>query len=233
MQNNDTPKIWNEDNIKYDPETGEILEDFDNQPMDIVPVEEIPLPSINEQKEIVANSDVSEEGKHLLGSLVEMNNIANTLSMLRNSETIEQRKTVITAMCEAFINERMRNNIVAEDLKRKLLERLLVNVDNLDLQTTAQIYNDLHDTSSVDSQQAMTNLNGGNPMVPGAGGTTVNLNLATGEGANMNVNTLNAQPQQIQQLKEVAALNTSIRAWQNIPGKKQPIQAQIVDDSKK
>lgn len=232
MQNVDTPKIWNEDDIKYDPETGEILEDYD-APTDIVPVEEVAVPSIAEQKEIVNNSDVSEEGKSLLGSLIEMNNIANTLTLLRNNETIEQRKTVVTAMCEAFINERMRNNIVAEDLKRKLLERLLVNVDNLDLQTTAQIYNDLHDTSSVDSQQAMTNLNGGNPTMPGQGGTTFNLNLATGENSMVTANTLNAQPQQVQQLKEVAALNSSIRAWQNIPGKKPIQQAQIVDNTQK
>ena len=32
----DTPKIWN-DNIKYDPETGEILEE--DTPTDIIPVE--------------------------------------------------------------------------------------------------------------------------------------------------------------------------------------------------
>ena len=232
IQNNDIPKIWTEEEeIKYDPETGEILESPTTT--DIVPVEEVQLPTIEEQKNIVQESSVSDEGKKLLGSLIEMNNIANTLTMLRNSETIEQRKTVVTAMCEAFINERMRNNIVAEDLKRKLLERLLDNIENLDLATTAQIYNDLHDTSSVDSQQAMTNLNGGNPTMPGQGGTTFNLNLATGENSMVTTNTLNAQPQQVQQLKEVAALNTSIRAWQNIPGKKQPAQAQIVDNTQK
>lgn len=231
QQQSDMPRIWTDNEVKYDPETGEILEDA--PATDIVPVEDVPLPTIQEQKDIINNSTVSEEGKSLLGSLVEMNNIANTLVALRNNETVEQRKTVVTAMCEAFINERMRNNIVAEDLKRKLLERLLINVDNLDLATTAQIYNDLHDTSSVDSQQAMTNLNGGAATMPGQGGTTFNLNLATGENSTVTANTLNAQPQQVQQLKEVAALNTSIRAWQNIPGKKQPLQAQIIDNSEK
>ena len=48
----------------------------------------------------------------------------------------------------------------------------------------------------------------------------------------MNVNTLNAQPQQVQQLKEVASLNTSLRAWGNLPGKKQQT-AQIVDNTGK
>ena len=228
----DTPRMWIDDEPKYDPETGEIIEETSEQ-TDLAIMEEIPLPTIEEQNDIIKQSSLSEEGKSLLGSLVEMNNIANTLTLLRNSETAEIRKTVLNAMCEGFVHARMQNNISAEALKRKLLDRLLEHVEDLDLQTVAQIYNDLNETSAVDSQQAMTTLNGGTSTLPGSGGTTVNLNLATGEGANMNVNTLNAQPQQVQQLKEVASLNTSLRAWQNIPGKKQPIQAQIVDGTKK
>lgn len=49
-----------------------------------------------------------------------MNNVAETLALIRSNESAEQRKTVITAWCENFMNSRMRNNVVAETLKAKL-----------------------------------------------------------------------------------------------------------------
>lgn len=215
MQNSDTPKMWVEENTMYNPETGEIIE---NTPTDVAIVEEVPIPTIAEQKELVASSPVSSESKGLLNSLIEMNSIAQTLELMRNNETQEQRKAVVTAMCEAFVNERMRNNIVAEELKRRLLERLIDNVEHLDLETTSRIYTDLHDVSNIDSQQAVTNINGGSGGIPGnQTGTVFNLNLATGENSHVTNNTLNANPQQVGQLKEVAAMNTSIKAWSNVP----------------
>ncbi len=213
----DLPKMWVEEvEPNCDPITGEIIE---TNTQALMPIEEeMPLPTISEQKDMVKNSSLNEENKGMLQALVEMNNVAETLALIRSNESAEQRKTVITAWCENFMNSRMRNNVVAETLKAKLLERLLNNIDNLDLQTTAQIYNDLSDVSSVDAQQAMANINGGAGAMPGQGsGTVVNLNLATGENSTVTNNTLNAQPQQVGQLKEVAAMNTSIRAWSNIP----------------
>lgn len=215
MQNADTPKMWVEEDIMYDPETGEIIE---NTPTELAVVEEIPIPTITEQKELVASSPVSSESKGLLNSLIEMNSIAQTLELMHNNETQEQRKVVVTAMCEAFVNERMRNNIVAEELKRRLLERLIDNVEHLDLETTSRIYTDLHDVSNIDSQQAVTNINGGTGGISGnQTGPVFNLNLATGENSHVTNNTLNANPQQVGQLKEVVTLNSSIKAWSNIP----------------
>lgn len=219
----DLPKMWVEEiEPNCDPITGEIIE---TNTQALMPIEEeIPLPTISEQKDIVANSSINAENKGMLQALVEMNNVAETLALIRSNESAEQRKTVITAWCENFMNSRMRNNVVAETLKAKLLERLLNNIDNLDLQTTAQIYNDLSDVSNVDVQQAMANINGGAGAMPGnQTGTVVNLNLATGENSTVTNNTLNAQPQQVGQLKEVAAMNTSIRAWSNIPLPKKKI----------
>jgi len=226
---NDTPRIWN-DEATFDPETGEIIEP--EQTTDLVPVEEVPLPTITEQTDIIKNSDLSDENKELLNSIVELNAICEVMDKTAMTETQEKQKRAIQLICENFLAQRFRNNQTAEQLKHALLLRLLNNIENLDLATTAQIYNDLHDVTSQEAVAAFGQLLGTGAMLPGMnGGTTVNLNLATGEGSSMNVNTLNAQPQQVQQLKEVAALNTSIRAWQNIPGKKQPIQAQIVDNS--
>lgn len=226
----DLPKMWVEEvEPNCDPVTGEIIE---TNTQALMPIEEeMPLPTISEQKDMVKNSSINEENKGMLQALVEMNNVAETLALIRSNESAEQRKTVITAWCENFMNSRMRNNVVAETLKAKLLERLLNNIDNLDLQTTAQIYNDLSDVSSVDAQQAMANINGGAGAMPGQGsGINLTINNATSEGASITTNTLNAQPQQVGQLKEVAAMNTSIRAWSNIPlPKKKVVDAEIVE----
>lgn len=226
----DLPKMWVEEiEPNCDPVTGEIIE---TNTQALMPIEEeIPLPTISEQKDIVKNSSINEENKGMLRALVEMNNVAETLALIRSNESAEQRKTVITAWCENFMNSRMRNNVVAETLKAKLLERLLNNIDNLDLQTTAQIYNDLSDVSNVDAQQAMANINGGAGAIPGQGsGINLTINNATSEGASITTNTLNAQPQQVGQLKEVVTLNSSIKAWSNIPlPKKKVIDADFTE----
>jgi hypothetical protein len=226
----DLPKMWVEEiEPNCNPITGEIIE---TNTQALMPIEEeIPLPTISEQKDMVENSSLNAENKGMLQALVEMNNVAETLALIRSNESAEQRKTVITAWCENFMNSRMRNNVVAETLKAKLLERLLNNIDNLDLQTTAQIYNDLSDVSSVDAQQAMANINGGAGAMPGQGsGINLTINNATSEGASITTNTLNAQPQQVGQLKEVVTLNSSIKAWSNIPlPKKKVIDADFTE----
>lgn len=223
---NDFPKYWNDD-------TDEIteVETFDNTSQ-LVPIEEVkPLPTIAEQNKIVAESDISEENKGLLQGLVEINNVAKTLEAIRSEETQEQRRTVLTAFCESFVGARLKNNLVAEELKRKLLNRLLSNIDNLDLELTSRIYVDLQETMAVDLQQANAQIMGqqgapiGNP-----GAINLTINNATSEGATITNNTLNANPQQVGQLKEVAAMNTSIKAWSNIPlPKKNTIDAEFIE----
>lgn len=214
---NDFPKYWTEE--EYDPETGKILQSPNTQ--ELIPIEEnVPEPlTITEQKNIISSAnDISTEGKEMLNGLVEINSIANVLAEIDTTETIEKRKTVVTAWCESFINSRMRNNVAAEMLKQKLLERLVNNVHNLDLQTSAEIYRDLTEVSSVDAQQAMSALNGNLGNTPQSGGINLTINNATAEGATVTNNTLNATPQQVGQLKEVASLNASLKSWgQNIP----------------
>lgn len=229
----DTPRIWIDNEPKYDPETGEIIEETP-EVTDIVPAEEIALPTTEEQTSIIKQSNLSDENKSLLNSIVELNAICDVMQQTYITETQEKQKQAIQLICTNFLAQRFRNNQTAEELKKALLTRLLNNIENLDLATTAQIYNDLHDVTNQEAVAAIGQLLGGGAAIPGMNnGPVVNVNLATGEGANMNVNTLNAQPQQVQQLKEVASLNSSLRAWQGIPGKKQQIPAQIIDDNKK
>lgn len=215
---NDYPKYWNEEEI--DPETGEII----SSSAELVPIEEeVPLPTIEEQKTIVSSAiDLNSKDRGLLNSLVEMNGVAQTLLAIKAQETADQRRTVIQAWCENFINARMQNNIIAETLKQRLLARLIDNVDNLDLTTTASIYNDLSETSSVDAQQAMASINVGSGSGGGSSGINLTINNATSEGASITNNTLNAGSQQVGQLKEVASMNTSLKAWnvKSIPGKR-------------
>lgn len=209
---NDLPKYWNED-------TGEIIETYPENTALLVPQEEeVPLPTIAEQKDIVNMADVNKDNMAMLKSLVEMNQVAETLNALRSTESQDMRRNVLTAWCESFVNSRMINNMAAERLKAKILEKLTENLDILDLDTISRIYNDLHEVSAVDMQQASSMINGnlGGGFAPNTG-TTVNLNLATGENGVVTAQTLNATPQQVGQLKEVSTLNNSIKAWNSIP----------------
>ena len=213
----DLPKYWNE-------ETGEIAETYPENSAALVPQEETaPLPTIAEQTEIVKAAEVNKDNMSMLNSLVEMNRVAETLNSLRSTESQEMRRNVLTAWCESFVNSRMINNVAAEKLKAKILEKLSENINLLDMETQAKIYSDLHEVSAVDMQQANSlvsgNLGGGFGQ---SAGTTVNLNLATGENGVITSQTLNATPQQVGQLKEVTQMNTAIKGWSNvqIPRKK-------------
>ena len=220
----DMPKIWTDDTP--DDET------IENAATEILvsDISEAPLPTIAEQKAAVLNSEISEESKGMLNSLVELNSIAQTLSTIRLDETAEQRRTVLNLWCEAFIDARMRNNATAEKLKNALLERLLKNVDELDLATSAEIIQNLHEVSSVDAQQAMSAINGTLGTPSGGNGINLTINNATAEGSQITSNTLNAQPQQVQQLKEVTTLNSSLRAWNNVPlPKKKTVNAEYIE----
>lgn len=211
----DLPKYWNE-------ETGEVVDSeiVDTQ-ASLMPIEDVtPLPTIAEQKQVVNNdTELSKESKSMLSSLIEMNKVAQTLDAIRSSETAEKRKTVVNAWCEAFISSRMRNNVVAEELKSKLLLRLIDRVDNLDLDTAARIYTDLHDVSNTDASQALASVNGEVGYVGNQSGSNINLtiNNATSDGASITNNTLNAGGQPVAQLKEVSTMNSSIKAWNTIP----------------
>ena len=162
----------------------------------------------------------SSENKSMLGALVELNKTAAILAQIQNDETIEMQNKVIQATCTNFIQSRMMNNSTAEALKNKLLLNLMQNIEVLDLETQAKIYNDLTETSAIDAQQALAKITGGTGTSGGTGGgINLTINNATAEGASINNPILNvgtAGPS-ITQLKEVTSLNNSVKAWGTAP----------------
>lgn len=214
-QFDDQPKIWTGDDVFTDEITPE-------QNTDLAIIDETPkLPTLEEQEDIVNNSDLKDENKTLLGALVELNKTSAILAQIQNDETIEMQNKVIQATCTSFIHNRMMNNIAAEQLKNKLLTNLLQNIDVLDLETQSKIYNDLTEVSAIDAQQALAKMSGASGGMPGSGSGGINLtiNNATAEGASINNPTLNvgtAGPS-ITQLKEVTSLNNSVKAWGSAP----------------
>lgn len=211
----DQPRIWTGDDVFVD----EIPEETGT---DLTVVDETPqLPSVEEQASIVEDSNLKDENKKMLGALVELNKTAAILAQIQNDETIEMQNKVIQATCTNFIQSRMMNNSTAEALKNKLLNNLIQNIDVLDLETQAKIYNDLTEVSAIDAQQALAKMSGstGTPAGTG-GGINLTINNATAEGASINNPTLNvggAAGPSITQLKEVTSLNNSVKAWGSAP----------------
>lgn len=212
-QFDDQPKIWTGDDI--------FTEDIQEQSTELIEVDDTPqLPSLEEQANIVKESNLKEDNKNMLSALVELNKTAAILAQIQNDETIEMQNKVIQATCTNFIQSRMMNNSTAEALKNKLLLNLIQNIDVLDLETQAKIYNDLTEVSAIDAQQALAKMSGSSGGVPGSGNGGINLtiNNATAEGASINNPTLNVGTgPSITQLKEVTSLNNSVKAWGTAP----------------
>ena len=208
MPFDDTPKRWVDEEEVYD-NTSQLM-----------PIEEVkPLPTIAEQRDILKNSDLEEEDKGILGSLVEINNIANTLEKTGLLETAEQRIFVIKTYAEHFIAEHLKNNIRAEDLKNMLLMKLSRNIDNLDLELASRIYLDLQQTMSQDVaiMNATAHGESGASAIAGLGGPSINLtvNNATTDGASITNNTLAVNNQQAN-LKDASILNNTLKKIQTV-----------------
>ena len=210
----DQPRIWTGDDVFTE-------ENTEDASTDLTVIDETPqLPTVEEQENIVAESNLKDDNKNMLSALVELNKTAMILSQIQNDETIEMQNKVIQATCTNFIQSRMMNNSTAEALKNKLLLNLMQNIEVLDLETQAKIYNDLTETSAIDAQQALAKITGGTGTSGGTGGgINLTINNATAEGASINNPTLNvgtAGPS-ITQLKEVTSLNNSVKAWGTAP----------------
>lgn len=213
-QFDDQPKIWTGDEVFTEPTEDEIT--------DLTIVDETPqLPSLEEQETLVQDSTLKDENKSMLGALVELNKTAAILAQIQNEETIEMQNKVIQATCTAFVNDRMMNNRTAEILKNKLLVSLIDNVDVLDLETKAKIYNDLTEVSAIDMQQALAKMSG-STGAPGStsGGINLTINNATGDNSGITQNQLsvgNNAP--IANLSNISNLNKTVTDWGKVPTK--------------
>ena len=220
-QFDDQPKIWTGDDVFVD-------EAVEETSTDLTIVDDTPqLPSLEEQTNIVNSSDLKEDNKNMLSALVELNKTAAILAQIQNDETIEMQNKVIQATCTNFIQSRMMNNTTAETLKNKLLLNLIQNIDVLDLETQAKIYNDLTEVSAIDAQQALAKMSGGSTGgIPGnaGGGINLTINNATAEGASINNPTLNVgNTPPVKNLDTLNTLNNSLDSWKNAPKKVTPI----------
>lgn len=221
-QFDDQPKIWTGDDVF----TEDNIQEVDETSTDLAIVDETPqLPSLEEQESIVNNSDLKDENKSMLGALVELNKTAAILAQIQNDETIEMQNKVIQATCTNFIQSRMMNNSTAEALKNKLLLNLMQNIEVLDLETQAKIYNDLTETSAIDAQQALAKISGGSGMPTGGnGGINLTLNNITGDNAGVTQNTLAVNTKApIQNLDTLNNLSSNLNSWKNAPKKITPI----------
>lgn len=212
----DQPKIW------IDEDEAPI---YDNTSA-LMPIEEEkPLPTIQEQEAAIEKAEIPDKYKGMLDGLIQINKLANLLDEIRNSETIQKRNAVLTMFCETFIHERMQNNILAERLKQALINKLIINIDNLDLEMVGRLYNDLHEVTAVDANSAINSVaNGGfmpstMPGITPGQGLTVNINNATSEGASITNQTANFQ--QPTQLKDATTFNGVVKSINslNIPRK--------------
>lgn len=215
----DQPRIWTGDDVFTE-------ENTEDTSTDLTVIDETPqLPSVEEQENIVAESNLKEDNKNMLSALVELNKTAAILAQIQNDETIEMQNKVIQATCTNFIQSRMMNNSTAEALKNKLLNNLIQNIDVLDLETQAKIYNDLTEVSAIDAQQALAKMSGstGTPSGTG-GGINLTINNATAEGASINNPTLNVGTQApVQNLDTLNNLSSNLNSWKNAPKKITPI----------
>ena len=221
-QFDDQPKIWTGDDVF----TEDVPEITEEQGTDLTVVDETPqLPSLEEQESIVKDSNLTDENKSMLGALVELNKTAAILAQIQNDETIEMQNKVIQATCTNFIQSRMMNNSTAEALKNKLLLNLMQNIEVLDLETQAKIYNDLTETSAIDAQQALAKISGSTSTSGGTGGgINLTLNNITGDNAGVTQNTLAVNTQTpIQNLDTLNNLSSNLNSWKNAPKKITPI----------
>ena len=219
-QLDDQPKIWTGDDVFVDDMPQEM------PGTDIATIEEAPLPSLEEQENIVATSNLKEDNKNMLNALVELNKTAAILAQIQNDETVEMQNKVIQATCTNFVQTRMMNNATAEALKNKLLGNLMQNIDVLDLETQAKIYNDLTEVSSIDMQQALAKMSGstGTPMGNTGGGINLTLNNITGDGAGVTQNTVAVgTTPPVSNLDTLNNLSTAMGTWKNAPKKVKPI----------
>lgn len=210
MDFKDTPKIWVDDTNEN--------EIYDNTTQ-LMPVEEVvPLPTVQEQHNMLAQSTLSDEDKGILGGIIEVNKVCQLLDQIKIAETTDKRQAVLNVYAENFIMSHLRNNIRAETLKDKLLQRLADHIDDLDLELTSRIFLDLQQTMAPDVAIMNARSQGDSGMNAAMGnGPSINLtvNNATTEGASITNNTL-AVNNNLQQLKDVTSLNYAMKNMQKI-----------------
>lgn len=215
----DTPNIWKS------PE--EILaEQQIQQNQELMVPEEPVVPTLPVEERLdIIEKEASENDKGILNALVEVSKTANVLKQIDNEELQEGRNLVLKAWYDAFIQNKMQNSHTIEKVIAGLADRLLNNIDSLDLEQTGILIEKLSNVNAIMAQRNPTTL--GDPTYgQGGGQPAVNLtiNNATAEGASINNPTLNVGGRPpVQNLDGLNSLNNAMNGWKGAPKKVNPV----------
>lgn len=216
--NADAPKIWKS------PE--EILAEQEiNKNQELMIPEEPSVPTLPiEDRLNIIDKEASDNDKGILNALVEVSKTANVLKQIDNEETQEGRNLVLKAWYDAFIQNKMQNSHTIEKVIAGLADRLLNNIDSLDLEQTGILIEKLSNVNAIMAQRNPTTL--GDPTYGQGGQPAVNLtiNNATAEGASINNPTLNVGGRPpVQNLDSLNSLNNAMTGWKGAPKKVTPV----------
>lgn len=208
----DTPRVWTD---MVDQENNDIK---NNLPIEIS--EQLPELTSEEKKEIVA-AEVPDDYKDIFGSLVELSDLAHAIEAIDTESSQQTRKRMLDIITESFIRKRMDTNVKMEDIKRDLLMSVYKNMDQVDILTRFEMLKSLHEMTQVDAQKQIGSFS--NPMPEYGATPQVINNIVTGSDGQLTANTLNVNPSPVSDLKNVAKVNESIKAWGNSPKPIKPI----------
>lgn len=208
----DTPRVWTDEVAQAD-NTANLPEIVNEEQM-------LPELSSEEKKDIIAK-EVPEDYKDIFGSLVELSDMAHAIEAIDTDASQQTRKRMLDIITESFIRKRMDTNVKMEDIKRDLLMSVYKNMDQVDILTRFEMLKSLHEMTQVDAQKQIGGFT--NPMPEyGASPNTV-VNVVTGQDGQLTTNTVNVGASPVSDLKNVAKMNESIKAWGNSPKPIKPV----------
>lgn len=141
-----------------------------------------PTPIINGVSTDISNSEslAVDNSDEITQTLSNLNNLATKLNQLNAKETEKNIQGMTSILMQMFLQSRMNNNIKMENMKSKLINRLIEIMDTMTAAEIANVLPQLQMSMSTDVDRAM----GGGPL--GHGGIQVNINQD-----NKEINTVN------------------------------------------
>jgi hypothetical protein len=115
----------------------------------------------------------------------------------------------------------MDTNVKMEDIKRDLLMSVYKNMDQVDILTRFEMLKSLHEMTQVDAQKQIGGFT--NPMPEYGQTPNTVVNVVTGQDGQLTTNTVNVGSSPVSDLKNVAKMNESIKAWGNSPKPIKPV----------
>ena len=208
----DTPRVWTDEVAQADG-AANLPETINEEP-------KLPELSSQEKKEIIAQ-EVPDDYKDIFGSLVELSDMAHAIEAIDTDASQQTRKRMLDIITESFIRKRMDTNVKMEDIKRDLLMSVYKNMDQVDILTRFEMLKSLHEMTQVDAQKQIGGFT--NPMPEYGQTPNTVVNVVTGQDGQLTTNTVNVGASPVSDLKNVAKMNESIKAWGNSPKPIKPV----------